>query len=266
MPFHKFVGAGVCIVDGERAVRSGREHADALAVLEALKHNALHRPAGVKVYFLDGNVLFAGVRDGEERGVLAVVLNGERLFIEDITRVCYRLFRLIRPRLCVGQPDTSVFIGCIVAQQLAILPDFKGDALDRLARFLVDFVDTKMFLNGVLENQRGDLGLILDQLHGLLRRVQIVMLRIAVHLDNTVGAGLEVFQHGFAVLIGSYGSELGVVVVHIELPALQGDLGVLILLDDTDRQFLGVRYVDLADDLRGVCGGVYIDLMHELIF
>ena len=90
----------------------------------------------------------------------------------------------------------------VVAQQLAIFPDLEGHAGDRFAGFLVDLVDAKVFLDGILENQRGDLGLIFNKLDGLLRRIQIVVLLIAVHLGNTVCTGLEVLNHRFAVLIG----------------------------------------------------------------
>ncbi len=87
------------------------------------------------------------------------------------------------------------------------------------------------------------------------------MLLIAVHLYYTVGAGLKVLDHRFAVLISGNGGELGIVVVYVKLPALQGDLSVLVLLDDADGQLLRVRYIDLADDLRGVCGRVNVNLM-----
>ena len=149
----------------------------------------------------------------------------------------------------------------VVAQQPAVLPDLKGDALDRLPCFLIDLVDTEVFLDGVLENQGRDLGLIFDQLYSLLRSIQIVVFFITVYLNNAVCTGLQVFDHRFAVLIRGDGGKFRVVVVHIEFPALQGDPGVLVLLDDTDGQLLRVRYIDFADDLRGVCGRVNVNLM-----
>ncbi|SCJ52395.1 Uncharacterised protein [uncultured Butyricicoccus sp.] len=262
---HKLICAGVCIVNGERAVRSGREHADAPAILEALKYNALHGLSRIKVDLLYDNILFAGIGDGEESGVFTVVLDGKRRFIEDIARVCHDLLCLICPRLCIGQPDAAMLVRGVVAQQPAVLPDLKGNALDRLPCFLVDLVDTEVLLDGILENQRGDLGLISGKFDGLFRRVQVVMLLITVHLYYTVGAGLEVLDHRFAVLTRGNGGELGVVVVYVKLPALQGDPGVLVLLDDTDGQLLRVRDIDLTDDLRRVCGGVYVDLVFHFV-
>ena len=120
MPFHKFVCAGFRVVDGKRAVRAGREHADALAVLKALKYNTLHRFAGIKVNFLYDNVLFAGIGNREERRVFTVILNRKRRFIDDVPRISYNLLGLISTRLCIRKPDTAIFIRGVVAQQLTI--------------------------------------------------------------------------------------------------------------------------------------------------
>ena len=127
-----------------------------------------HWSAGVKVYFLYDNILFAGIGDSEERGVLRIVLNRKCLFVDDIPRIGYDFLCLISTRLCIGQPDAAMLVRGVVAQQPAVLPDLKGDALDRLPCFLIDLVDTEVFLDGVLENQGRDLGLIFDQLYSCL--------------------------------------------------------------------------------------------------
>ncbi len=82
------------------------------------------------------------------------------------------LLGLICPRLCIGQPDATVFVRGVVAEQPTVLIDLKGNALDRLLSFL-SIVDTEMLLDGILENQRGDLGLISGKFDGLFRRVQL---------------------------------------------------------------------------------------------
>ncbi len=78
----KRICAAVCIVDDERTVRSGREHADAPAILEALEYNALHGFTRILVDLGDGNVLLHHIGNSEESRILAVVFDGEYRFIQ----------------------------------------------------------------------------------------------------------------------------------------------------------------------------------------
>ena len=128
----------------------------------------------------------SGVGNGEESGVFTVVLDGKRLFVNNILGIGYDLLCLISTRLCIREPDAAMLVRGVVAQQPAVLPDLKGNALDRLPCFLVDLVDTEVLLDGILENQRGDLGLISGKFDGLLRRVQVVMLLIACLLYTSI--------------------------------------------------------------------------------
>ena len=131
--------------------------------------------------------------------------------------------------------------------------------------FAVDFQNTKVFLDGVLESKRGDFGLILYQLDRLLTSVHIVMLGIAAGFLNAVSTRLEIFNHRFAVLVGGYGGEVCVIVVNIKLPARERNLGFLVDLDDANGQLFRIGDVDLADELSGVGGRVDVDLVYLLV-
>ena len=228
------VSAAVSIRNGKLAVRAGGKVADALAVLEALENNTLQRFTGILVNLGDGNVLLHHIGNSEERRVLGIVFDGEYLFIQHILRVGDDLLRLISARLCIRKPDTTICAGGVVAEQLAVLVDGKGYALNRLVGFTVDFQNTEMLLDGIGKGKGRDFGLILYQFNRLLTGVHVVMLGIAAGFLNAVSTRLEIFNHRFAVLVGSYGREVSIVVVNIKLPAGQRNLGFLVDFHNTD--------------------------------
>ena len=231
----KGISAAVSIRNGKLAVCAGRKVADALAVLKALENNALQRFTGILVNLGDGNILLHHIGNSEESRILAVVFDGEYLFIQHILRVGDDFLGLICARLCIRKPDTTICAGGVVAEQLAVLIDLKGYALDRLVSFTVDFQNTEMLLDGIGKGKGRDFGLILYQLNRLLTGVHVVMLGIAAGFLNAVSTRLEIFNHRFAVLVGRYGRKVSIVVVHIKLPAGQRNLGFLVDFHNTDR-------------------------------
>ena len=231
----KGISAAVSIRNGKLAVCAGRKVADALTVLEALENNTLQRFTSILVNFSDRNVLFHDVGDHEKCGIFAVVFDGEYLFIQHILRVGDDFLGLICARLCIRKPDMTICAGGVVAEQLAVLIDLKGYALDRLVSFTVDFQNTEMLLDGIGKGKGRDFGLILYQLNRLLTGVHVVMLGIAAGFLNAVSTRLEIFNHRFAVLVGRYGRKVSIVVVHIKLPAGQRNLGFLVDFHNTDR-------------------------------
>ena len=234
MIFAESISAAVCVGNREFTVCTGGKVADALAVLKALKNNALQRFTSILVNLGDGNVLLHHIGNSEESRILAVVFDGEYLFIQHILRVGNDLLCLISTRLCIREPDTTVCAGGVIAEQLAVLVDGKGDAFNRLVSFTVDFQNTEMLLDGVGKGKGRDFGLILYQLNRLLTGVHVVMLGIAAGFLNAVSTRLEIFNHRFAVLVGSYGREVSIVVVNIKLPAGQRNLGFLVDFHNTD--------------------------------
>ena len=230
----KGISAAVSIRNGELAVRTGRKIADALTVLEALENNTLQRFTGILVDLGDGNVLLHHIGNSEESRVLAVILDRKDLFIKDILRVSDDLLCLISTRLGIREPDTTICAGGVIAEQLAVLVDGKGYALDRLVSFAVDFQNTEMLLDGISKGKGRDFGLILYQLNRLLTGVHVVMLGIAAGFLNAVSTRLEVFNHCFAVLVGRYRSQMRIIVINIKLPAGQRNLGFLVDFHNTD--------------------------------
>ena len=228
------ISAAVSIRNGELAVRAGGKVADALAVLKALENNALQRLAGILVDLGDGNILLHYIGNSEKGRILGIIFDGEYLFIQHILRVGNDLLRLISTRLCIREPDTTVCAGGVVAEQLAVLVDGKGDAFNRLVSFTVDFQNTEMLLDGIGKGKGRDFGLILYQLNRLLTGVHVIVLGIAAGFLDTISTRLKVFNHRFAVLVGSYGREVGIVVVHIKLPAGQRNLGFLVDFHNAD--------------------------------
>ena len=199
-----------------------------------MENNTLQRFTGILVNLGDGNVLLHHIGNSEESRVLGIVFDGEYLFIQHILRVGDDLLRLISARLCIREPDTTVCAGGVVAEQLAVLVDGKSDAFNRLVSFTVDFQNTEMLLDGIGKGQGRDFSLILYQLNRLLTGVHVVMLGIAAGFLNAVSTRLEIFNHRFAVLVGSYGREVSIVVVNIKLPAGQRNLGFLVDFHNTD--------------------------------
>ena len=230
----KGISAAVSIRNGKLAVRAGGKVANALTVLEALENNTLQRFTSILVNFSDRNVLFHDVGDHEKCGIFAVVFDGEYLFIQHILRVGDDFLGLICARLCIRKPDTTICAGGVVAEQLAILIDLKGYALDRLVSFTVDFQNTEMLLDGISKGKGRDFGLILYQLNRLLTGVHVVMLGIAAGFLNAVSTRLEIFNHRFAVLVGRYRSQMRIIVINIKLPAGQRNLGFLVDFHNTD--------------------------------
>ena len=230
----KGISAAVSIRNGKLAVCAGRKVADALAVLEALENNTLQRFTGILVNLGDGNVLLHHIGNSEESRILAVVFDGEYLFIQHILRVGNDLLCLIGTRLCIRKPDTTICAGGVVAEQLAVLIDGKGYALDRLVSFTVDFQNTEMLLDGVGKGKGRDFSLILNQLDRLLTGIHVIVLGIAAGFLNAVSTRLEIFNHRFAVLVGRYGRKVSIVVIHIKLPAGQRNLGFLVDFHNTD--------------------------------
>ena len=131
--------------------------------------------------------------------------------------------------------------------------------------FTVDFQNTEMLLNSVGKGKGRDFSLILYQLNRLLTGVHVVMLGIAAGFLNAVSTRLEIFNHRFAVLVGRYGRKVSIVVVNIKLPAGQRNLGFLVDFHNANRQLLGVRNVDLADELRRVGRRVDVDFVYLLV-
>ena len=228
------ISAAVRVGDRELAIRAGRKVADALAVLETLENNTLQRFTGILVNLGDGNVLFHHIGNGEKGRILAVVFDGEYLFVQHIFRVGNDLLRLIGTRLCIREPDTTVCAGGVIAEQLAVLVDGESNAFNRLVSFTVDFQNTEMLLDGISKGKGRDFGLILYQFDRLIRCIHVVMLGIAAGFLNAVSTRLEIFNHRFAVLVGSYGREVSIVVINIKLPAGQRNLGFLVDFHNTD--------------------------------
>ena len=199
-----------------------------------MENNTLQRFTGILVNLGDGNILLHYIGNSEERRVLGIVFDGEYLCIQHILRVGDDLLRLISARLCIREPDTTVCAGGVVAEQLAVLVDGKSDAFNRLVSFTVDFQNTEMLLDGIGKGKGRDFSLILYQLNRLLTGVHVVMLGIAAGFLNAVSTRLEIFNHRFAVLVGSYGREVSIVVVNIKLPAGQRNLGFLVDFHNAD--------------------------------
>ena len=130
----------------------------------------------------------------------------------------------------------------------------------------VDLEKSEVFFNRVFECQGRDLCLILDQLHGLVCCVQIVMVCVAVRLMHAVGAGLEIFHHCLAVFVCGDRRQVCVIIVNVKGETLERHLGLLVDLDNTDRELFGVRHIDLPDQLRRIGSGINVDLMHDFIF
>ncbi len=259
------ISAAVSIRDRKLAVCAGRKVANALTVLKSLKNNALQRFTSILVDFSDRNVLFHDVGDHEKCGILAIVFNGKRRFIEYILRIGDSFLSLICTRLRIREPNATVRAGGVVAEQFAVLINGKSNALNRLMGFAVDFQNTKVFFDGVLESKRGNFSLILNQLDRLLTSVHIVMLGIAAGFLDTVSTRLEVFNHRFAVLVGSYSGEVCIIVVNVKLPARERNLGFLVDLDDANGQLFRIGDVDLVDELSGVGGRVNVNLVYLLV-
>ena len=199
-----------------------------------MENNTLQRFTGILVNLGDGNVLFHHIGNGEKGRILAVVFDGEYLFIQHILRVGDDLLCLIGTRLGIRQPDTAISAGGVIAEQLAVLVDGESDAFNRLVSFTVDFQNTEMLLDGIGKGKGRDFSLILYQLNRLLTGVHVVMLGIAAGFLNAVSTRLEIFNHRFAVLVGSYGREVSIVVINIKLPAGQRNLGFLVDFHNTD--------------------------------
>ena len=259
------VSAAVSIRNGKLAVRAGGKVANALTVLEALENNTLQRFTGILVNLGDGNVLLHHIGNSEESRVLGIVFDGEYLFIQHILRVGDDLLRLISARLCIRKPDTTICAGGVVAEQLAVLVDGKGYALNRLVGFTVDFQNTEMLLDGIGKGQGRNFSLILNQLDRLLTGIHVIVLSIAAGFFDAISAGLQVLDHRFAVLVGRYRSQMRIIVINIKLPAGQRNLGFLVDFHNANRQLLGVRNVDLADELRRVGRRVDVDFVHLLV-
>ena len=230
----KGISAAVSIRNGKLAVCAGRKVADALAVLETLENNTLQRFTGILVNLGDGNVLFHHIGNGEKGRILAVVFDGEYLFVQHIFRVGNDLLRLIGTRLCIREPDTTVCAGGVIAEQLAVLVDGESNAFNRLVSFTVNFQNTEMLLDGISKGKGRDFGLILYQLNRLLTGIHVVMLGIAAGFLNAVSTRLEIFNHRFAVLVGRYRSQMRIIVINIKLPAGQRNLGFLVDFHNTD--------------------------------
>ena len=228
------ISAAVSVGDRELAVRAGGKVANALTVLEALENNTLQRFTSILVNFSDRNVLFHDVGDHEKCGIFAVVFDGEYLFVQYILRVGDNLLRLISTRLGIRQPDTAISAGGVIAEQLAVLVDGKGDAFNRLVSFTVDFQNTEMLLDGVGKGKGRDFSLILNQLDRLLTGIHVIVLGIAAGFLNAVSTRLEIFNHRFAVLVGRYRSQMRIIVINIKLPAGQRNLGFLVDFHNTD--------------------------------
>lgn len=105
-------------------------------------------------------------------------------------------------------------------------------------RFAVDLQKTEMLFDRVLKHQGRDLCLILDQLHGLVCGVQIVMVCVAVRFMYTVGAGLQVFHHCLAVFVCGDRRQMRVIIVNIKGEALQRHLVSLSILTIRIASFL----------------------------
>ena len=228
------ISAAVSIRNGKLAVRAGGKVANALTVLEALENNTLQRFTGILVNLGDGNVLLHHIGNSEESRVLGIVFDGEYLFIQHILRVGDDLLRLISARLCIRKPDTTICAGGVVAEQLAVLVDGKGYALNRLVGFTVDFQNTEMLLDGIGKGQGRNFSLILNQLDRLLTGIHVIVLSIAAGFFDAISAGLQVLDHRFAVLVGRYRSQMRIIVINIKLPAGQRNLGFLVDFHNAD--------------------------------